>query len=74
LVAFRALHVEDRRLRATALEYLDGILPPNTRRLLWQLAGEQPVASQPRDSAAVLDDLMKASATVVIKLKGPEKG
>ena len=70
LVAFRALHVEDRRLRATAIEYLDGILPATTRDLLWRVVGEHPVLGEPRDEAAVLDDLMKASATVVIKLKG----
>ncbi len=71
LVAFRALHVEDRQLRGTALEYLDSILPENTRQLLWQVVGEQPAGGEARHNEAVLDDLMKASATVMIKLKGP---
>jgi AAA family ATP:ADP antiporter len=73
LVAFRALHVEDRHLHGTALEYLDSILPARTRQLLWQVVGEQPALSEARDAGAVLDDLMKASATVVIKLKGAEE-
>ena len=73
LVAFRALHVDDRHLHGTALDYLDSILPTQTRQLLWQLVGEQPVVSQQRAAELVLDDLMKASATVAIKLKGAEK-
>ena len=73
LVAFRALHIEDRRLRATALEYLDGILPANTRQLFRQLVGEHPAAGEAREAGAVLDDLMQASATVVIKLKDLKK-
>ena len=72
-MAFRALHVDDRHLHGTALEYLDSILPTQTRQLLWQLVGEQPVVSQQRAAELVLDDLMKASATVAIKLKGAEK-
>ena len=73
LVAFRALHVEDRRLRATALEYLDSILPANTRHLFLQLVGEHPTVGEAREAGAVLDDLMKASATVVIKLEDLKK-
>ena len=69
LVAFRALHIEDQRLRGTALEYLDGILPAETRDMLWRLVGEEPVPGEPREAEAVLDELMKASATVVLKLK-----
>jgi len=71
LMAFRALRMEDRHLRATALEYLETILPAKTRQLLWQVVGEQPPAAerQPQD---ILEDLMKASATVMIRLKNPE--
>jgi len=72
LVAFRALRMEDRHLRATALEYLETILPAKTRQLLWQVVGEQPPAAGQRQAQDILDDLMKASATVVIKLKNLE--
>jgi ATP:ADP antiporter, AAA family len=34
-VAFRGLHAEDENLRGTALEYLDGVLPPEIRNRLW---------------------------------------
>jgi len=70
LMAFRALETPDRHLRATALEYLDTILPDKTQRLLWQVVGEQPPAAA-RHAQDVLDDLMKASATVMIRLKKP---
>ena len=72
LMAFRALRMEDRHLRATALEYLETILPAKTRQLLWQVVGEQPPAEEPRQPQDILDDLMKASATVMIRLKNPE--
>jgi hypothetical protein len=34
-VAFRGLHADDASLRGTALEYLDGVLPPTIRDRLW---------------------------------------
>jgi ATP:ADP antiporter, AAA family len=34
-VAFRGLHADDDNLRGTALEYLDGVLPPAIRQRLW---------------------------------------
>ena len=34
-VAFRGLHADDANLRGTALEYLDGVLPPAIRDRLW---------------------------------------
>lgn len=72
LMAFRALRTNDRHLRATALEYLETILPAKTRQLLWQVVGEHPPAEEPRPPQDILDDLMKASATVMIRLKSPE--
>jgi hypothetical protein len=72
LVAFRALSTEDRHLHATALEYLESILPAKTRQLLWQVVGEHTPPAATRPAQDVLEDLMKASATVVIKLKNLE--
>ena len=34
-VALRGLHADDAKLRGTALEYLDGVLPPAIRERLW---------------------------------------
>jgi hypothetical protein len=35
-VAFRGLHSDDQRLRGTALEYLESVLPRDVRDRLWQ--------------------------------------
>jgi MFS family permease len=72
LMAFRALQMEDRRLRATALEYLETILPAKTRQLLWNVVGEERPAAEQRQPQDILQDLMKASATVMIRMKTPE--
>ncbi len=34
-IAFRSLHSDDRQLRGTALEYLEGVLPSTIRQRLW---------------------------------------
>ena len=34
-IAFRGLHTDDQNLRGTALEYLEGVLPPAIRDRLW---------------------------------------
>ena len=34
-IAFRSLHSEDKQLRGTALEYLEGVLPAPIRERLW---------------------------------------
>jgi AAA family ATP:ADP antiporter len=69
LVAFRSLHVEDRHLRGTALEYLESILPDATKKLLRQILGEQPPAQAPLDRRDVMRDLMDASPTVVLRVQ-----
>jgi hypothetical protein len=40
-IAFRSLQTENRRLRGTALEYLEGVLPPQVRQELWPLLHPQ---------------------------------
>ena len=40
-IAFRSLHSEDRRLRGTALEYLEGVLPAKIRERLWPFLVEE---------------------------------
>jgi ATP/ADP translocase len=69
MAAFRSLHLEDRHLRGTALEYLEGILPPNTREKLWDILEERPSKSGSRESGEILQDLLKSSETVVLKLR-----
>lgn len=67
ITAFRSLHLEDRHLRGTALEYLEGILPAKTRETLWAILQERPSAG--RERAEIMQDLMRSSETVVLQLK-----
>jgi ATP:ADP antiporter, AAA family len=73
IVAFRALHTDDRHLRGTALEYLESILPEKTRNMLWEIIEETAKPDEPRGAQHVMDDLLKASPTVVLRLKDLEK-
>jgi HEAT repeat protein len=52
-IAFRSMHVEDHHLRGTALEYLEGVLPPAIRQRLWPFVLNSRVraAAQPRPKA-----------------------
>jgi len=69
MAAFRSLHMEDRRLRGTALEYLEGILPAKTRELLWEILQERPSRSAGRDKGEIMQDLLSSSETVVLRLR-----
>jgi hypothetical protein len=70
MAAFRSLHLEDRRLRGTALEYLEGILPVTTRESLWEILGERPSRSAGRSKTEILQELLNTSETVVLRLRG----
>jgi len=52
-IAFRSLHSEDKYLRGTSLEYLEGVLPPSIRQGLWPFLAEQAVTSRPRIQASI---------------------
>jgi hypothetical protein len=69
MVAFRSLHTDDQYLRGTALEFLEGILPVKSREMLWEIIQERPPSSAPREPGKVLDDLLDASPTIVLRLK-----
>ena len=69
MTAFRSLHVEDRHLRGTALEYLEGILPASTREMLWEILQERPSQSAERGRGEIMQDLLKSSETVVLQLR-----
>jgi hypothetical protein len=69
-VAFRGLHTDDPNLRGTALEYLEGVLPPNIRERLWPFL-EDPRdrrrTSRPRDE--ILAELLRSHQSIVLNLK-----
>ena len=70
-IAFRGLHTDDAGLRGTALEYLEGVLPPAIRERLWPfLEDRRPAASRtarPRDE--ILADLLRSHASIVLNLE-----
>jgi AAA family ATP:ADP antiporter len=68
MAAFRSLHAEDRRMRGTALEYLEGLLPVRTRELLWDILQERPSRAG-RSPEEIRRDLESASETVVLRLR-----
>lgn len=69
MAAFRSLHAEDRRLRGTALEYLEGILPVKTREMLWEILQERPSGAAGRSRGEIMQELLNASETVVLRLR-----
>ena len=67
LIAFRSLHSDDAYLRGTALEYLDGVLPPEIRQRLWPFL----VRSRARRGAAPRTDaiasLLRSSRSLTVR-------
>ena len=72
-IAFRGLFADDRLLRGTSLEYLDAVLPPAVRAVLWphlDPAAARPGAARPaaRDREQVLAELLEADRSIGINL------
>jgi hypothetical protein len=60
-----ALDQRDAKLRGTALEYLDNVLPDGIRRALWRrLARGAPAPASRRGSAELLDELRRSMDSV----------
>jgi hypothetical protein len=69
-IAFRGLHTDDPALRGTALEYLEGVLPPDIRDRLWPFLGtETHVHSGRRAREEILADLMRSNESIVLNLE-----
>ena len=66
-IAFRSLQSENARLRGTALEYLEGVLPADIRQRLWpflvQGGAERP--SQPQHE--ILANLLRSSSSITLQ-------
>jgi hypothetical protein len=61
LISFRALRGEDRRLRGTALEYLENVLPdPVRQRLFARIGPEPPRAAPARPRGEVESELLQS--------------
>jgi hypothetical protein len=65
-IAFQSLHSENGRLRGTALEYLEGVLPADIRHQVWPFLVRRDITrpSQPQDEA-IASLLRKSSAVTV---------
>ena len=65
-IAFRSLHSENSRLRGTALEYLEGVLPAKIRERLWPFLvdGRPTRPAQPHDE--VIANLLRSSSSVTL--------
>jgi hypothetical protein len=69
-IAFRALHTTDARLRGTALEYLEHILPPGLRERLWPFLDAPGASGRPaRARAEVVADLLRSNPSIVLNLE-----
>jgi hypothetical protein len=69
-IAYRGLHTTDPVLRGTALEYLEGVLPPDIRERLWPfLATGAPVNVGARGREEILADLLRSNDSIVLNLK-----
>jgi AAA family ATP:ADP antiporter len=56
-IAFRALHEKDERIRGTALEYLETVLPDEIRDAVWPFLGEARPMRPARPAPEILADL-----------------
>src|SRR5262245_11311612 len=69
-IAYRGLHTDDPGLRGTALEYLEGVLPPDIRDRLWPFVSDRPRKAQ--DSRArdqILADLLRSNESIMLNLE-----
>lgn len=68
-IAFRGLHTSDRGLRGTALEYLEGVLPPDIRERLWPFLDDHRLTRQSaRPGEDTLADLLRSRQSIALNL------
>lgn len=68
MLAMRALEGGDARLRGTALEYLENVLPPDIRDRLWSFVDAGcPTGRTPRPRKEVLEELLASGTEVSLE-------
>ena len=67
-IALQSLYTQDRSLHATALEYLESILPADLRELLWPLVEGQARAVASRPATDVAEALRMSQPLIAEKL------
>jgi hypothetical protein len=69
-IAFRGLHTDNQSLRGTALEYLEGVLPPQIRERLWPFLDDQRSRGrEKRPREDILADLMRSHLSIMLNLE-----
>ncbi len=70
-IAFRGLHTDDHNLRGTALEYLEGVLPPAIRDRLWPFLDDSRAVRHPtaRSRDEILAELLRSNQSMIINLE-----
>jgi hypothetical protein len=69
-IAYRGLHTSDPKLRGFALEYLEEVLPPDIRDLLWPFLGTKaPASAGARGREEILADLLRSNDSIVLNLQ-----
>jgi AAA family ATP:ADP antiporter len=70
MISFRSLYTDDQTLQGTALEYLEGVLPPPIRDRLWPfLEDRRPVARSARPRDEILADLLRSNHSIMLNLE-----
>jgi AAA family ATP:ADP antiporter len=73
-IAFRGLQTDDQNLRGTALEYLEGVLPPDIRERLWPyLEDQRPAARSTRPREEILHDLLRSQHSIMLNIEELKK-
>ena len=69
-IAYRGIHTDDPGLRGTALEYLEGVLPPDIRDRLWPFLSDRPrKQSDTRARDQILADLLRSNESIMLNLE-----
>ena len=69
-IAYRGIHTDDPGLRGTALEYLEGVLPPDIRDRLWPFLSDRPrKQSDTRARDEILADLLRSNESIMLNLE-----
>ena len=70
MIAFRALHTDDRVMRGLAAEYLDGVLPAAVRERLWAMVESGPPIQSLRPPQEALADLLQSHQSLLLRIGG----
>jgi len=68
-MAFRGLHTTDAHLQGTALEYLEGVLPPPIRQRLWPFLDVRTAAPSARPREEAIAELLRSHRSIVLNLE-----